>query len=117
MAVVNLHDKLPLKHASQDAWPDKYVYVGRPGKGLKSEFGNPIRIKETCPVCGGKHLTGGTTLACYEEWLRKKIEEDEAFREKVASLHGKTLVCFCKPKPCHGDILEKIAAELAGEEQ
>lgn len=33
-----------------------------------------------------------------ESWSRKK---------GLANLFGKDLVCFCSPKPCHGDILRK----------
>ncbi len=34
------------------------------------------------------------------------------FRASIKALHGKTLACWCAPKPCHGDVLAKIAAEL-----
>ena len=35
--------------------------------------------------------------------------------EAINDLHelkGKTLGCFCKPQPCHGDILIKLIEKL-----
>jgi len=90
----------------------KYVYIGRSGRGLSSKLGNPIRRTEPCPVCGALHSIPGSTLPCYEVWLRKKIEESDQFKSWVKDLEGKVLVCFCKPSPCHGDILAKVSKEL-----
>jgi hypothetical protein len=32
----------------------------------------------------------------------------------VLKLRGKSLVCFCKPKPCHGDIYVQILKHYTG---
>jgi len=79
-------------------WQDKsnYVYIGRAGCGLSGYFGNPIKIE------GGKR---GSTLKNYRRYLEHRLMTDTAFYTRVKELKGKTLVCFCKPKPCHGDIL------------
>lgn len=81
------------------------VYIGRTGKGREGPLGNPVAIGKQCPVCEGVHNDAGTTLPCYRIYLETMVEGDPSFRELVESCRGKTLGCFCKPKPCHGDVL------------
>jgi hypothetical protein len=81
------------------------VYIGRPGKGQAGPFGNPIAVGQTCPVCGLQHTTPGSTLVCFKVYFLKRVTQDPAFRNQVLALKDKTLGCFCKPKPCHGDII------------
>lgn len=100
MKVVNLHKEY------------YEVYIGRAGKGQDGYFGNPVRIGYKCPVCSSVHSSGGDTLPCYEKYLRDRLFHDETFRLSVKNLLGKVLGCFCKPKPCHGDILIKVCKEL-----
>ncbi len=95
-------------------WPDGCVYIGRSGKGLKGPFGNPISIGQKCPHCGQVHDRGGT-LVCYRIMLEHRLKTDPTFRQAVKELAGKTLVCFCKPLPCHGDILAEYAERLSKE--
>lgn len=40
----------------------------------------------------------------YREAFRSRLQED-AFREAVESLQGKTLACWCYPQECHGDVI------------
>ena len=79
-------------------WSDNpnYVYIGRAGHGMSGYFGNPVKVE------GGKR---GSTLKLYRKYLEHRLMTDDEFCERVKELKGKTLVCFCKPKPCHGDIL------------
>lgn len=81
----------------------QYVYIGRPGKGQPGPFGNPYYL---VPMDGGRR---GATLEQYKAYLDDRILTEQAFREAVRDLHGKTLVCFCKPKACHGDWLSEAA--------
>lgn len=81
------------------------VYIGRGGKGQPGPFGNPIRRGESCPICGQIHTEPGETLFCFEEYFHRRILHDAAFRKRVEGLRGKTLGCFCKPRPCHGDVI------------
>lgn len=79
-------------------WPRRpeYQYIGRAGRGFDGYFGNPLH-----------------TLIGYDEWFVDRLKTDLAFREAVKNLAGKTLVCFCKPKPCHGDTIAIFADALA----
>ena len=71
------------------------VYIGR-----GSPYGNPFRI--------GVDGTREEVIAKYESYL---MQNPELIRKVKENLRGKDLECFCAPKPCHGDILIKIANE------
>ena len=73
------------------------VYIGRAGKGQDGYFGNPFRIKP------GE--TRGSSLGKYRDYFYKRLETDPEFKRRIHTLKGKTLGCFCKPHPCHGDII------------
>lgn len=92
------------------------VYIGRPGHGLSGYFGNPVIPDKQCPVCGDVHKRGHT-LGCYRTYLEGRVEQDDEFRDRVVDLHGKTLGCFCKPKPCHGDVLVSVINRLVLDEE
>lgn len=104
--VINIKDA-PLNFLKKDGDQNGYVFIGRP-----SLFGNPIIKNKICPVCSDIHESNGSTLECYKVYINERMKFDEAFRTEVENLVGKTLVCFCKPKRCHGDILEKITNDL-----
>lgn len=82
------------------------IYIGRPGKGKSGYWGNPIVINKECPMCGLKH-DREASIICYESYIEYRIGNDLEFRNKLKSLKGKVLGCFCKPKLCHGDIMIK----------
>jgi len=87
-------------------YKEKYdVYIGRPGKGRSGYYGNPINKSEQCCVCNNIHNESGSTLECYKTYFHFRLENDEEFKKNILSLKGKVLGCFCKPKPCHGDII------------
>jgi hypothetical protein len=70
------------------------VYIGRPSK-----WGNDFEV--------GRDGTRAQVIALYERWLAEQPELLAALGE----LEGKTLGCWCAPKPCHGDVLARLAAE------
>jgi Domain of unknown function (DUF4326) len=70
------------------------VYVGR-GRG--SRWGNPFKS----PRDG----TREEVIAKYERWLLGQPELVAALPE----LRGKVLGCWCAPKPCHADVLLRLA--------
>jgi hypothetical protein len=95
------------------------VYIGRAGRGSDGTFGNPCALGRPCPECGSVHMDGGSTLACYKGYLERRLASDPAFRSAMLELRGKRLGCFCKPAPCHGDVLAQWldAQEEAGSTQ
>lgn len=76
---------------------DRYVYVGRPGRGMTGYFGNPF-------VLNREH-DRGRVLGLYRNYFLRKLDEDEAFRRRVLALCGKVLVCYCAPLACHADVI------------
>lgn len=76
-----------------DGLPDMAVYIGRPSK-----WGNPFMV--------GKDGSRTEVIEKYRTYLHKNPSlVDDAVNE----LRGKDLVCWCSPKPCHGDILLDLA--------
>ena len=63
------------------------VYIGRPSK-----WGNPFTI--------GKDGTRDEVIAKYRVHLH-----ESGLIADIEELRGKTLGCWCAPKPCHGDVL------------
>lgn len=76
------------------------VYIGRRyhrnGWNLEaSKWNNPFKKAD--------YGSAQTVVRLYEEYLLQHPELLAALPE----LEGKTLGCWCKPEPCHGDILIK----------
>jgi len=87
-----------------------YIYIGRPRhelwlRGFDGFFGNPIIKGKKCPECGKVHIKPGDTLPCYKVYFTRRINSDNVFKERILALKDKVLVCYCKPNPCHGDII------------
>jgi len=85
-------------HCKRDTYD---VYVGRP-----SPFGNPFSWKSD--TLAQFRCTQEDCLRLYETWL---LGQPELVARVKAELRGKVLACWCAPKPCHGDILARIANE------
>ena len=73
------------------------VYIGRFSMRGDGYFGNPFKRPFNEPP--------GSTLDDYRAYFITKVVADPEFRERVLALKDKTLGCFCKPNPCHGDII------------
>lgn len=77
------------------------VYIGRgrcPATGELGEWGNPWRVD--------RH--GAMAIKLYLDGLaeRAPVEIFATIRRKLA---GKVLGCWCAPRPCHGEILARLA--------
>jgi len=80
--------------------PANAVYIGRPSK-----WGNPFTHKDGT-LAEFKVSSREEAVTKYEEWL---LTQPELVAAVKAELCGKDLVCFCKPKACHGDVLLRVA--------
>jgi hypothetical protein len=104
--------------------PEGAVYIGRamPSKGLaRSKWANPFRE--------GTHGTRKEVIELFKRWLYATPDEraeiiaefnlDRSLYgisvgplvDDVHELRWKDLVCWCKPKACHGDVLLRLACE------
>lgn len=70
-----------------------FVRIDRTGK-----WGNPLKI--------GVHGDRAVVIEGYRQYLIAFPQIVEAARRE---LKGKILGCWCKPLPCHGDILARVA--------
>lgn len=88
------------------------VYIGRP-----TIYGNPWSFK------GGTKAefivdSREESVANYEKWLIGSDFKDvlqvkrKQILENLPLLKGKILGCWCFPRACHGDVLEKMANSL-----
>jgi hypothetical protein len=109
-------------------------YIGRPFgkyKGHPGTFGNPFRpggkpVEELTKFIRTSRLTVGVRmhfearlendgwrallarsdpLEAFHLYLMDRWRVDYAWRQQVQALPGKVLGCWCKPGPCHGDVL------------
>lgn len=80
------------------------IYIGRP-----SMWGNPFSHKEGTQATF-KVNTIEEAISNYNKWLGMKYKAGEISLAQLASLHGKTLGCWCRPGPCHGDVLVKASS-------
>ena len=69
------------------------VYIGR-----GSIWGNPFPVNENCSL--------DESLKKYKIHLSDMVKSGKITLQDLADLQGKRLGCFCKPKPCHGDIIK-----------
>jgi len=85
----------------KDHIPADAVYIGR-----GSVLGNPYVI--------GQHGTRLEVIEMYARWLKDKIDNrDPVVMGALKRLKSDSqLVCFCKPVPCHGDVIVKTWESL-----
>ena len=81
-------------HPEVRSEPD-YVPVHRP-----TFWGNPFIV--------GTHGDRTMVISRYEAHVRSNPE----MLARVRTLKDKRLGCYCAPKPCHGDVLARIADSI-----
>jgi len=83
---------------------EKYdLYIGRPSK-----WGNPYSHKEGTKA-KYKVETRREAVEAYRDMMIEKIAKNPALLKELAELDGLVLGCWCKPKPCHGDVLVELS--------
>lgn len=81
-------------NAATEDYPRHAVPVARP-----NALGNPFVI--------GRDGTREEVLAKYEAYVRRRPD----LMARIRELRGKDLLCWCAPKPCHGDIIIRLSCE------
>lgn len=85
--VVNIHKKRGVR-------PYFDIYIGR-------RTSRPTEFKQDSKWANRFY----ERLDLYEKYIREVLWDD------LDELEGKILGCWCKPGPCHGDILIKLIKE------
>lgn len=76
------------------------VYIGRGFRGQKSSiFANPFRI--------GRDGDRDVVIEKYKSYLLGRLSWDAAMIAEMEKLRGKMLVCWCVPRPCHGEVIKE----------
>ena len=96
------------KEKLTEVFGDRLVYIGRRNifYGFEeSPLHNPYIIKL------GVHRNAA--ISFYEKYLRSSLEKGDALiTETMKSLSNRSvLVCYCHPKRCHGNVIDKVWKE------
>lgn len=88
----------------KDYIPADAVYIGR-GSKWGNVFGTTSESKAEFLVQSREEA-----IHMHRWSILEMINEDSGYLDMIRrELKGKNLVCFCKPKSCHGDILLELA--------
>jgi uncharacterized protein DUF4326 len=91
-------------NVKRDGVPPGAVYIGRANPRYRlraSKWANPFSVRANAPAA-----ERAEAIRKYERHL-----VESGLINDVAELRGKDLVCWCAPKPCHGGVLLRLAAE------
>jgi hypothetical protein len=90
------------------------VYIGRRGIVFidkvrfpkeDSMWANPFKV--------GKDGTREEVINKYRNYINSQRKSGQITDQQLLELKGKTLGCWCKPDPCHGDVLVEMIASLS----
>lgn len=97
---------------SRPPFPANVIYIGRGGRGVTgSPLANPF-----VPMDSQSKILGVSRVAdpilSFRRWLFVQLTHYPASLatqeiDRIARLEPGVLLCFCHPKPCHGDVLVK----------
>jgi hypothetical protein len=101
---------------------DRYtVDIGRDNSGGKKKHMNNTEVGESGwlgnPYPAGRHGRQ-ECIELFREDFKERLESDPEFRRAVLALEGEILGCYCKPKPCHGDVIQEFieTGDVRGDE-
>ena len=101
------------KYKNEPSKDDVYIGRGSPlGNPYTSMKGKTTLAKYTCD-------TREESIAAYRDYLLAKIKSrDKSICKEIKRIYelhkngNVNLVCFCKPKPCHGDVIIEVISIL-----
>lgn len=86
------------------------VYIGRGRVIFIDNARYPAQDSIWCnPFKIGTNGNREEVLNKYNAYIRRKITSESL---NLDTLRGKQLGCWCKPEPCHGDILLELLNEI-----
>lgn len=94
--VINIKDKDRFQIPKGERNAVLFTYIMRPGP-----WGNPFKLPHRA-----NDATREVVIDKYRQYLR---ERPDMIAKARRELKGRVLVCACKPKACHGDVLAAVA--------
>jgi len=109
--IVNFRHYRSIDRLNQ-AFGDRWLYIGRQNRAAalsQSPLANPFKVHD---------YGRGQTIPLYRRWLWARIQRgDLAVLTALRAVNeASVLVCWCKPGPCHGDVVKSAAAWLRSQE-
>jgi len=96
------------KRAKEFVRNSNQIYIGR-----GSPWGNPFtHLALSRTKAQSQVATEEESMVRYEAWLRERLAKEPGLKQELLKPDGHELVCYCKPRPCHGDILIKLIEEF-----
>lgn len=105
-------------HISENIKLPNKTYIGR-----GSIFGNPYSHLNTISLFKKYRCkTREEAINKYELYLSEQFKSDPRLSNAILDLVEKyikgeelNLICFCKPKACHGDIIKQLIINISNE--
>lgn len=97
------------RHHLKGPWPIRAIYIGRPGPLANSIFELHCHVVDGTAL--GNRFTkkehGDKALEFYRRWLwHQVLGRNTRVMKVLRSIRADSvLVCSCKPRPCHGDVV------------
>ena len=88
------------------------VYI--PG-ALQSKWNNPFTVKKYGEIDSLKHYKTWVTTG--QNPITNKRRKEGPLLKDIHELQGKILGCWCKPGPCHGDVLLECLRDYQASEK
>jgi hypothetical protein len=110
---VKVKDIRPKYDNLQEWMNDKNVYIGRAG----IVFINNERFPKRDSIWANKfkidnNHTREQVIELYRKELLHKLKTGKIKIKQLLELDNKVLGCWCKPEPCHGDVLIDLLKKL-----
>lgn len=109
---VSVHNMYHLPDKTIPNGDASYVYIGRPKGGAPLGLGNPFKV-------GQGYKQGEAVVAFKEHVSTEWINPYSPLRQNIIALAKRSLagediklVCWCKPKACHGDVIKEAIDNL-----
>jgi hypothetical protein len=109
---VSVHNMYHLPNREIPAGDSSFVYIGRPKGNAPLGLGNPFKV-------GPDYKQGEAVLAFKAHISKEWANPNSSVRVQIVALARRAqagedikLVCWCKPKACHGDVIKEAIDNL-----
>lgn len=119
--VVNINKLSFEEKRALQAGDPQYIYIGRAHTlyagqlTLKKSKWASIHDTAIKDICKQRKCGIAAAMQIAADQYRDELMGNPKLLAALPELCGKTLVCFCKPLPCHGDVLVDLIESMESE--